>query len=253
MSLKKKALFGYILVVSVPLFLLGFYSYSQTLKNIKQDYSKTMLQSVEFVNSIIYEKVRAMEFATEAIASNVPFRKVLENYSEENNFYQLELLTNITMFFDGMENFNNDIFKINVFHQNDELYDFRMIFFNKRLIENDPVYQKACEKNFNEVLWEAEHDYVDYNRLIYKNNTEEKIKERVFSVYRKIMSLDYKRQIGIVQLDIKTANLLKGLDNLEKNMMKASWSYWTAAEKPYLETTSVPYFVISFSGRYKMA
>lgn len=215
LSIKKKALIGYFFIIILPFSIFSFYLFSQTVGSIRQDYLKNMIQVEDFVNKMVTQKAQEMEFISNSIADNSTLKKILQYYSSDDTYYQYEMFSDLTPYFDGIQNFNNDIFKINVFYENNELYNFRMIFYNKKLIEDAPAYKEACKKSFREVLWESQHNYVNYEDLIYKNNSGEASNEKVFSVYRKIMSQNYTRQVGMLKLDIKTSKLLQGLDELE--------------------------------------
>lgn len=213
MSLVWKVAISYILVITIPFSLFAVFFYKQTANSIYQDYQKVMQSNVNYISGNIYEKVKEFEVAAELISTNESLRKYLEYYTAYDEYYDMQMFTSVGNYIEGITKFNSWIFKLYIFCNNDEISEYATILYNKKVVENNPYYQKACRLNFDKVLWEPEHAFISYLHVLYPAHTPLAPKDKVFSLYRKIMSIDFLRQTAMLQLDVKSEDLLKGIES----------------------------------------
>lgn len=211
-SLVSKAAWSYLIVITLPISILAVIYFGKETDSIRHNFEATSKQNVDFVTNIIQEKQKEVEAVSHILTDNLSLKKYLEYYTDSDIQYLLDFTLNISKFLDAVVTFNDKFHQIHVYYDNDRLDEFGTILLHRSRMERDEDYHKALRLAFNDVLWSGEHP----SRIF---AADAKIPpgagdKRVYSMFKKIMSVNYAASIAILEVEVLSSELLKGLDAL---------------------------------------
>lgn len=212
MRIAWKFTWAYFIIIALPIIGTGIFINYTTMRSFRHQAELLARQSLLQKREIINQKIESIEKTAISISHN----PLILNYIEdpfENNYKDFE--NYIYYFAPAFESYiiqNKNIYATMLFIDNASFPHYFNNIYNLRSINESKEYTEFLSDGQKLQLWKTIHDS---NEGIYPKVSG---KERVFSLFRKLISFANKRSIGILEIEIAERELFSNLElNGENN------------------------------------
>jgi len=139
---------------------------------------------------------------SKSISTNILLRKYLQYYSNSPELHFLSILGDLGTFINSIKEINPYIYSIRIYCTDPAIPRYKDIIYQMELVTDEEWYQKVCNLSYNEYLWSDSHVYEQIDFLGIGFELIETTKQEVFSLHRKIYTLENTEVIGILEVNI---------------------------------------------------
>ena len=192
-SIRKKLIISFSISVSIPIIVLGVYSFSESRKNLLIQTEKTMENNSPRIADEIDFKLKTEEGSAKYLAYNLNFRKVIENKPNDNISLAQTLNDTVELIFGYFITSDDYIKEINIYTPNvsGEIGSFLK---PSNFVEGEEWYKKS-EKSFKP-FWSYEDGKLFITRSILDTATNSKV-------------------IGVLRIELFMSIITEPLENMD--------------------------------------
>lgn len=200
---------AYFIILALPIIITGVYISESTSKSIVHQSGLLTKQSLLQKREVINQKIESINRTSISIAYNAQILKYLEDPFENNLQGYENYVTSFAPIFEGFIIQNRYVFNTMFFLRNHTFPNAWNGIYHLDTMEEDSWYKELLEDDALSAKWSTLHETKSelYSRYA--------VKEKVFSLCRKLISFKDKTCIGILEVEIPEKTLFENLEKEE--------------------------------------
>ena len=237
LSVVKKFMVSYCLILSIPLIIIGVYIYSSSVDSAIREAHKDAEQTTSTIYQSILEKKASIEYTSQFLNNSNVFRTFITSFKGENKGF-IEYLFQISPLIEETLAYNPLIYSSRVYTSNTYMLERWDVFYSIDQLEAQDEYAAIKNKFINERLWRRsrgkfnpgltnpkdtpdsppDKDTDTPNRNI---DIDEKIPTNIFIYNQKIVDYYSRQVIALIEIEITEEVLFSSLaGNIENDIGK---------------------------------